>query len=104
MYKSLYSNKLTKQYILTTFTGIYLSSKRLKIRIVAGAWCCTCFFLVQIYCTSLTSHLTYPNQRTIINSFFDIADTPGVNLAVEYGIAFEVLLQVGIYALKASYQ
>ena len=79
-----------------TLTGMSLSAKCLRIRILAGAWCCTCFFLVQAYSTSLTSYLTYPNQRTIVNSFFDIADTPGVSLAVEYGLGFEVLLQVSL--------
>ena len=67
--------------------------KRLTIRIAAGAWCCTCFFLVQIYCCTLTSHLTSPNQKPLINSFFEIADTPGVNLAVEKGYAIDTLLK-----------
>ena len=76
--------------------GIHLSrsSKKLKILLVAGSWCCTCFFLVQIYCSTLTSYLTSPNQKTIVNSFFDIANTPGVHLAVEAYMALELLMLV----------
>ena len=74
-------------------TGQHNSPKRLAIRIVVGAWCCTCFFLVQIYCCNLTSHLTSPNQKPLINSFFEIADTPGINLAIEKGYAIDTLLK-----------
>lgn len=61
-------------------------------RIAAGAWCGACFFLVQIYCSTLTSHLTYPNQRPIANSIHEIAHTPGVSFSTERGI--DSILQV----------
>ena len=59
--------------------------KRLATRIVAGTWCCGCFFLVQIYCCTLMSHLTAPNQKPLVNSFFEIADNSGVTLTVDRG-------------------
>ena len=68
--------------------------KRLAIRIVAGAWCCVSFFLVQIYCSTLTSHLTSPNQKPLVNSFFEIADTPGLILTIDKGLAVDQAFQV----------
>ena len=61
---------------------------------MAGAWFLGCFFLVQIYSSTLTSHLTSPNQKPIVNSFFEIADSPGVSLTIDKGFALDVLLQV----------
>ena len=70
---------------------------RLTARVAAGAWCCGCFFLVQIYCSTLTSHLTAPNQQPIVNSFFEIAETPSIRLAVN--TALYLMLQVmGCYS------
>ena len=40
------------------------------------------------------AHLTSPYQKLLVNSFFDIADTPGVSLAVEKGFAIDTLLKV----------
>ena len=74
--------------------GQHFFSKRLSTRIAAGAWCCGCFFLVQIYCSTLTSHLTTPIQKPIVNSFFEIADTPGIILTLEREFAIDAILQV----------
>ena len=68
--------------------------KVLAIRIAAGAWCLGCFFIVQIYSSTLTSHLMAPNQKPIVNSFYEIADTPGVKLTADRGLALDVILQV----------
>lgn len=77
--------------------GQILYSKRLAIRIVAGTWCCACFFLIQIYSSTLTSHLTMPNQKPIVNSFYEIANTPGVSLTVNRGFGIDNILQVPFY-------
>ena len=73
--------------------GQHFLLKRLTIRLAVGAWCCGCFILVQIYCSTLTSHLTSPNQKPLVNSFFEISDTPGVSLAVEKGYAIDNILK-----------
>ena len=49
--------------IILKTTGQHYFPKRLTIRLAVGAWCCACFFLVQIYCCTLTSHLMSPNQK-----------------------------------------
>ncbi len=74
-----------------------MGSKRLAKRIAAGAWCCGCFFLVQAYCSTLTSHLTSPNQKPLINSFFEIADRPGVTLTIQNGFGIDRTLEVDMH-------
>ena len=73
--------------------GQHFASAKLNIRLAAGAWCVGCFFLVQIYCSTLTSHLTAPNERPIVNSFFEIADAPGVRLTFDRGMGIDAMLQ-----------
>ena len=72
----------------------YYFCKRLAIRIAAGAWFCGAFFIVQIYCSTLTSHLTSPNQKLLVNSFFEMAENHDVSLAVDRGYAIDKILQV----------
>ncbi len=83
------------KFIITTGQTCY--TNHLAIRVAAGAWCLGCFFLIQIYSSTLTSHLTAPNQKPIVNSFYEIADTPGVRLTVDRGFAIDsiLMLQVG---------
>lgn len=77
-------------------SGQHYFPKRLAIRVAAGAWCCGAFFLVQIYCSTLTSHLTSPHQKPIVNSFFEIADTAGVSLTIDRGYAMDKMMQVDL--------
>lgn len=51
---------------LSVTLGQRCYSQRLTFRIAAGVWALGCFFLVQIYCSTLTSHLTSPNQKPIV--------------------------------------
>ena len=37
------------------------------------------------------------NQKPIVNSFFQVADKPGLALALERGYAVDVMLQVPTY-------
>ena len=83
--------------------GQHYFPKDLVIRIAAGAWGCTCFFLVQIYCCTLISHLTSPNQKLIVNSFFDIADTPGVSLTIDRDYALDKIMQVFYLPYRYNY-
>ena len=78
------------------YIGQSCPSSRLRVRFAAGAWCCACFFLVQIYCCTLTSYLSRPNQKTIVNSVFDIPQTPGVGFTVNRGQGVDLILQVSI--------
>ena len=78
----------------------YYVSKRLAIRVAVGSWCCACFFLVQIYCSTLTSHLTSPNQKPLVNSFFELLDNRAVSLAIKRGYAIDQIFQVCYYEPK----
>ena len=91
---------MNKKYLLLHIppppyqTGQHYSPKELVIRIVAGAWCCGCFFFVQIYCCTLVSHLTSSNPKFLVNSFFEISNTPGVSLAIDRDYALDKIMQV----------
>ena len=50
--------------------------------------------LLNYYLINLTSHLTSPNEKPLVNSFFDIADTPGVSLTIDKGFAVDKMIQV----------
>lgn len=72
--------------------GFY--SNRLAFRIVAGAWCVGCFFLIQIFCSTLTSHLTSPNQMPIVSSLEELAKTSDVDFTIDKERGLDVLLPV----------
>ena len=84
--------KMYKNFLSTSGQSYF--DKHLTVRLAAGAWCCTCFFLVQIYSTTLISHLTSPNQKAIISSFFEIADTPDLSLTVDKGYGVDQAIKV----------
>ena len=81
-------------YISLSFLlGQHYFPNRLTVRVAAGAWACGAFFLVQIYCCTLTSHLMALNQKPLVNySFFEVADKPGVTLTLDRGYAVDILL------------
>ena len=79
---------------LSILLGQHYFPNRLTVRVAAGAWACGAFFLVQIYCCTLTSHLMALNQKPLVNSFFEVADKPGVTLTLDRGYAVDILLQV----------
>jgi len=66
------------------------------IRVLVGSWCLSCFFFVQIYCCNLTSHLTMPHTKPLINSIDDIANLPGLKVTLDrdFGTGLEYLLYV----------
>ena len=79
---------------LSILQGQHYFPNHLTIRLAAGAWACGAFFLVQIYCCTLTSHLTALNQEPLINSFFEIDKKPGVTLVLDRGYAIDTIFQV----------
>lgn len=81
---------ITKRY----YIGQSLSSSRLAVRFLAGSWCLVCFFLVQSYCSTLTSHLTSSNQKPIANSIHQLASLPDISIAVDKGLGLNYVLMV----------
>ena len=77
--------------------GASVSARWIVIRILAGAWCLACFFLIQLYCSTLTSHLTSPLRKPLIDSVYDIPNTPGLQIVVDRGFAADTLLSVGYH-------
>ena len=52
--------------------GYHLHSKTLKTRIVIGAWCLMCFFLVTSYSSVLISFIMAPHYQPLINNIQDL--------------------------------
>ena len=40
------------------------------------------------------SHLTSPNQKPLVNSFFEIADNPAATLTIDKGYGLDLIIQV----------
>ena len=93
MFNSSFPRFAIDEVIIYIVIGVYWPWRQLATRVAAGAWCCACFFLVQIYCSTLISNLTSPNAKTIIDSFFDIPKTPGVSLVLDRGMGLDVTLK-----------
>ena len=67
------------------------------VRFAAGAWCLACFFFVQIYSTTLTSHLMDPNEKPIANTLHELANDPSLGLTFGFGYQFHLeLINVNI--------
>ena len=78
---------------------MYCPSRRLAIRIVAGAWCLTCFVLVTAYSSVLISFLTAPeNYKPMVNSINDLALRPNIHLTLNKGLTPDLVYQV-LYTL-----
>ena len=90
--------------LVSIVIGQHLPSKRLMVRLVAGAWCVGCFFLVQIYSSTLTSYLMASNEKPIADSIIDLADNPKVSVFVEKGLALEVVFKVYIGNYIGTYR
>jgi hypothetical protein len=50
--------------------------------------------LVNIYCSTLISFIASPNNQPLINSIYDIPNTPGVNVVLEEGKAADQIFLV----------
>ena len=85
----------SKNYSLNFLSGgASLDARWIVIRILTGVWCLACFFLVQIYCCTLTSHLTLPHSKPIVNSVYDIPNVPGFEITVDRNLGADMLISV----------
>lgn len=75
-------------------TGCNCPEERLTIRIIAGTWCLVCFVLVTSYNSVLISYVTSPNTEPLITSIHDLTNTSHVNLVVDKGLGFDIVLSV----------
>lgn len=74
----------------------------LGIRLIAGVWCLAASVLVPAYSGTLTSFLTTPIQRPIIESHLDIAgkiSSAGIQVAVERGLGVDTQMQFWVRLL-----
>jgi len=77
--------------------GGFLASRRLALRLVAGALCILAFVLVTAYQSVLISFILAPGmQPPIISSVTDLAKKPDVHLVVDKGMAIDVFLTVSL--------
>lgn len=99
---SVYSEEfkwIVLKMLRNTFTiffsiGQRFYSQNLLVRIVAGAWCIGCFFLIQIYSSNLISHLTSPHQKPIATSIWELAQSPYISVSVDYLYGLKLLFLV----------
>ena len=55
----------------------------LSIRVLAGAWCLSCFVLITAYSSVLISYIISPNLKPVIDSVYDIPNVPGLQVVIE---------------------
>ena len=93
-----------KNYLLHFLSGgASLDARWIVIRILTGVWCLACFFLVQIYCCTLTSHLTLPHSKPIVNSVYDIPNVRGLEITVDRNLGAEKLITESRISLKINW-
>lgn len=80
--------------LISICSGHSFDSSRLVIGFVTGAWCLGCFFLIQSYCSTLTSHLMSPNQKPIADSVEELAHSPHVGITVDQELGLKNILLV----------
>ena len=71
----------------------------MAVRLIAGAWCLAAFVLVPAYSGTLTSFLTSPIARPIVDSYHDIPDrviSAGKKVAVEGGLGVDKQFQLWV--------
>ena len=72
----------------------------MAVRFIAGAWCLAAFVLVPAYSGTLTSFLTSPIARPIVDSYQDIpdrVDSSGIKVAVNEGFGIDMQLKLWVY-------
>ncbi|XP_046449197.1 glutamate receptor ionotropic, delta-1-like [Daphnia pulex] len=60
-------------------------SKRLPIRLMAGAWCLAAFIFTQAYSSTLFTYIVAPVNCPLINSIYDVFEKSDVKLLVREG-------------------
>ncbi|KAI9563542.1 hypothetical protein GHT06_011005 [Daphnia sinensis] len=59
------------------------TSDRISFRFVAGVWTLAAFIFVQAYTSTLFTYVVAPVNQPLINSIYDIAENPDINLLVK---------------------
>ena len=77
--KSKENKGVFKKYII----GDSCASELLSFRFVAGVWCLAAFIFVQAYTSTLFTYVVTPNNPPLINSIYDIVESPDINLLVK---------------------
>ncbi len=85
------------QNLLSIHIGGYnLHSKTLKMRIVIGAWCLMCFFLVISYSSVLISFIMAPHYQPSINNVYELAEKKDINPVVVNGLGADTYISMVI--------
>ena len=71
------------------YKGGWCSSKKLAIRLAAGAWCLASFVIITAYSSVLISFIVSPNLKPIIESIRDIPKVPGLQVVAIKGSSIE---------------
>ena len=75
--------------------GVSLSSNKLALRLVGGAWCLLGFVLVTAYQSVLISFiLTQVMEPPLVNSLVDVANKKDVQIVVEKGNSMDMQITV----------
>jgi len=72
----------------------FWTSKKIKIRILMGAWLIGVVVLAALYTTELFGYLISNIPVPIVNSAEELADKPGVDLVVAIGWAPDLTIRV----------
>lgn len=70
------------------------TTRKLKMRLVGGAWCLVGLVLVTAYCSVITSFITAPNSEPLVETAKDVADRSNVKLVTVKAHAVEFILSV----------
>ena len=62
------------------YLGAYFTAKKLALRFVAAVWCLSCFIFIQSYSCKLTSVMTLPKLKPLIDSVYDIPKISGLQV------------------------
>jgi hypothetical protein len=87
-------NSLISTFPAGCIVGGVCYSKKLTIRLVAGAWCLAAFVLVNSYSSTLISFVSASNNQPFIKSIYDIPEKPGAHLVIEKGKGADVIFSV----------
>lgn len=92
----------SERFIVYCILGLQINSgqlfrqRKVSVRCLAGAWCVTVFLLVTAYCSVLTSFITSPNYKPLINSIEDLPKKSDVKLIAVRGRSPDVLFMVSL--------
>ncbi|KZS21010.1 Uncharacterized protein APZ42_012161 [Daphnia magna] len=74
-------------YAITVITGqgnSVSAKERLSFRLLLGIWCLTMVVLVNAYTTTLTSYLTVPKLKPIVNTLAELAASHDTQMTVDF--------------------